>query len=299
MLSGRQRIVMLSVLMPWLAACGDSKEYLEGLIQNYGYIAYKTPLQEAGTGTLVGGSPSTLSLIAHQHTCFPESLNDEKTALRQRDYSTLPSTSQRVSIKGGAKADVLPQLSLLGNGSTNVQLQEVQRVDVEFNGVHVEYMDSIKLSQFYREKMTDICKDYLDKVGFIIQAIRIDQMKLEFFKENQQQIELSAQTVDNILDMNQGLNWTIEHNSTLVIKTPRYFGYQLGTLKRSDQGLAIYRATTTEADRFIFESMDIFTHKLDAASGSQLGAHPAQEFYWTLAALPGLAFPYDYSRVAN
>ena len=114
------------VLIPFLASCGDSSEYLEKLIQSYGYITYRTPLQESGTGTLVGGSPSSLSLIAHPETCFPYELNGEKTSLRRRDYSTLPSTQERVSIDGGTKADILKKLALLSPGvSGNVSLKEV------------------------------------------------------------------------------------------------------------------------------------------------------------------------------
>ncbi|MFK7825848.1 MAG: hypothetical protein AB8G05_16970 [Oligoflexales bacterium] len=279
-----------------LSSCGDSSEYLQKLIQSYGYISYRTPLQEAGTGTLVGGAPSSLSLIAHPDTCFPPDLNGEKTELRRRDYSTLPSSRERVSIEGGTKADILKQLSLLSPSvSGNVRLNEIQSVDIQFNGVHVEYMDAIRLSEFYREKMTNICKDYLDQVGFIIQAIRIDQMKLEFFKENQQQVELSLDNIEDILDIAPDLVWNIEQNRTLVIDTPKYIGYQLGTLKRDDEGLALFRATRTQGDKFIFESMDVFTKSLINGNAQRKEIDPMNSgFTVPLKDLGSLAFPYEY-----
>ena len=284
------------LLVGLLSSCGDSSEYLQKLIQSYGYISYRTPLQEAGTGTLVGGAPSSLSLIAHPETCFPLELDGEKTELRRRDYSTLPSTRERVSIDGGAKADILKQLSLLSPSvSGNVSLNEIQTVDVQFNGVHIEYMDAIKLSEFYREKMTSICKDYLDQVGFIIQAIRIDQMKLEFFKENHQQVELSLDNIEDILDIAPDLVWKIEQNRTLVIDTPKYLGYQLGTLKRDDNGLALFRATRTQGDKFIFESMDVFTKSLTNDKADRTEANQeAHGFLVSLKDLTSLNFPYEY-----
>lgn len=277
-----------------VSACGDANEYLQQLIQSYGYISYRTPLQESGTGTLVGGAPSSLSLIAHPNTCFPVELDGKKTGLRRKDYSTLPSTQERVSIEGGAKADILKQLSLISNVSGNVQLKEIQTVEVQFNGVHVEYMDAIRLSEFYREKMTNICKDYLDKVGFIIQAIRIDQMKLQFFKENRQQVELSLEKIEDILDIAPDLVWKIEQNSTLVIDTPKYLGYQLGTLKRKDDGLALYRATRTYDDKFVFESMDVFAKNLIDDGNTKTETNLESSFLVPLEALSTISFPYEF-----
>ena len=284
------------MLLPLLTSCGDTSEYLNQLIESYGYISYQTPLQESGTGTLVGGSPSSLSLIAHPDTCFPRELNGEKTGLRRRDYSTLPNTQERVSLEGGTKVDILKKLSLLTPGlSGDLSLNEVKTVDIQFNGVHVEYMDAIRLSQFYREQMTSICKDYLDKVGFIIQAIRIDQMKLQFYRENHQQIDLNLQKLEEILDISSDLDWKIEQNKTLVIDTPKYLGYQLGTLKRSDDGLAIHRATKTYNNKFIFESMDLFTSNNAYNKVENNDAHHKDHgFLVPLADFPFIEFPYEY-----
>ena len=164
---------------------------------------------------------------------------------------------------------------------------------MQLNEVHVEYMDAIQLSQFYREQMSSICKDYLDKVGFIIQAIRIEQMKLQFIRENHQIIDLNLKKVEEILDISSDIDWKIEQNSTLVIDTPKYLGYQLGTLKRDDDGLALYRATKTYNDRFIFESMDLFTSNFKTRKASGEESEKA-EFLVPFKDLSSVSFPYDF-----
>ena len=45
-------------------------DYFHEEIARYGYINYTTPLQYAGTGTMIGGSPKTMELIAHPEHVF-------------------------------------------------------------------------------------------------------------------------------------------------------------------------------------------------------------------------------------
>lgn len=227
-------------------------------IKKYGYIPYTTPLQYAGTGTLVGGSPSSLSLIASPETCFPNQINGVPTNLRQIDDSTLPHTVYKVSANGNANIKLFNFLSI-GNPiiSAGAQFGIVKTTELSMEGVHIEYMDSIKLSEYYPQ-MPAICREYLKHVGFIIQAIKVDKLSFKFYSSSGGAINLNLQNIQEIVNISANATWNIENSVTLNITTPKYIGYQLGKLQEQDQGLVLYRATRTVLNKFHFDPIDIF-----------------------------------------
>ena len=65
--------------------CSHPIDYFYKEVRKYGYIHYTTPLRYSGTGTLIGGQPSSMKIISHPHTCFPEEIEGQKTNLRFKD----------------------------------------------------------------------------------------------------------------------------------------------------------------------------------------------------------------------
>ena len=63
-------------------------------VAKLGYIAYQTPLQTAGTGTIVGGTPKTMSFVEADQKCFPDSIGTPDSPLRRLDPTTLPVISK-------------------------------------------------------------------------------------------------------------------------------------------------------------------------------------------------------------
>lgn len=267
------------ILIAGLFACSDGPmDFFNRQMQEYGYIAYQTPLQFAGTGTLVGGRPDALSIIAHPQTCFPSEVGGVRTGLRQRDESTLPTTHETITVEGGASVELFKALRVGSPSiSAGTRLKEVSAIELSFNGVHIEYIDAIRLAEFYRQSLSDICKDYLDQVGFIIQAIRVDQMEFKFFKKDEGRIAITADNIEEFVDISADTSWHIERSGSLVINTPKYVGYQLGSLKREDQGLVLQRATTTRFNRFIFEPINIFNKSENVQDPDQRAIPPMAE----------------------
>jgi len=251
-------IILLS--LTGLQGCSDDPMGLfNEQMEKYGYIAYQTPLQYAGTGTLVGGKPDSLSIIAHPQSCFPSEIDGIQTSLRRRDESTLPSTEESIVVEGGARIELFEALQVGSPSiSAGTRIKDIHTIQLSFRGVHIEYIDAISLAGFYRNSLSEICKDYLDRVGFIIQAIRIDQMEFRFFRKNQSRIAVGVDNIQEFIDISGDIQWTIERTGSLVIDTPKYIGYQLGALKREDRGLVLQRATSVRFNNFVFESVNIF-----------------------------------------
>ncbi|MBC61584.1 MAG: hypothetical protein CMP11_03930 [Zetaproteobacteria bacterium] len=242
--------------------CSHPLQYFYDEIHKYGYIHYTTPLKNSGTGTLIGGKPSTMELIAHPETCFPSSIDSEKTNLRYIDDGNLPSRYENIMVNSESHAEFF---KVMASASPSIKagskIKDVKQILLEMKGVKVEYIDSIKLLEFYQEKMPDICKEFLDHVGFIIQAIRVDELNFTFYNKQNGEFYLEAEKIKQFLDISIDVDWEIEKGTKLIIKTPKYIGYQLGSLRKKSKGFAFKRSTKTKDDKWVFEKISIYKNK--------------------------------------
>ncbi|MBI3558389.1 MAG: hypothetical protein HY074_19140 [Deltaproteobacteria bacterium] len=254
----KSKIVLLACCIVTFSGC-NPLDALNSQIQQTGHIPFQTPLAFSETGTLVGGTPSRLQLVAPPETCFPKTIDGVPTGLRFRDDTALPSTSHMTSVGFDANVKILKGLSA-ANGTLNagVNFSHVDKMELNFEGVHIEYMDSIKLTQLYREKMGSLCKDYLDQVAFIVQALQADKMSFKFYSKDGGGLSLSMDNIKGIVDIGVDLKFEITNSVELVITTPKYLGYQLGKLQRSDNGLAFFRSSRTQGDKFVFDPITVF-----------------------------------------
>jgi hypothetical protein len=254
-------LLLAAVLSVVCISCGKKISNLEVALKKYGYIPYATPLESAGPGTLIGGRPSQLSLIAPSNACFPEEFaNGESTHLHVSNSSELPTESFSFSTTDDANVQVLNFLKD-GTGVIDVGagFNMVSQMDLEMDGVSVESLDSIALTQYFESSMNPVCKQYLEQSGFIIQALKVSKLSFKFVDKTGANIKVDLPTLKQIVNLSAGLNFHIEEGTTLVIERPTYLGYQLGSLRQQDHGFALYRASQVERDRFIFQSLNVFT----------------------------------------
>jgi hypothetical protein len=258
----------LAVILPLLlfsTGC-NPLDALYGEIKAAGYIPYQNVMAHSATGALIGGTPSRLQLVAPPETCFPSTVNGVPTQLRYRDESQLPSQARYASVGFDANVQVLKGLSA-ANGTLNAgaQFSHVDKMEMSFEGVHIEYLDSVRVADFYRKNVPELCKEFLDKYAVIFQALQTDKMAFKFYSKDGGSIKLSTENIKEIVNVSADLSWEITNDVELVITTPKYLGYQLGRLQRRDNGIAIWRATRTCRDRFVFEWIHFFEDMKAAA----------------------------------
>ncbi|MBF0312765.1 MAG: hypothetical protein HQK52_05075 [Oligoflexia bacterium] len=255
----KSRILKLMTVFVILAAACGPLDILYKEIRRYGYINYPSPLEFAGPGTMVGGSPSRLSLVASPTTCFPDEINGEPTNLRRIDSTSIPQRSYRFQVSGKFKLGVIDFLQM-GNPVIGVgaEFNKVKSMDISMEGVHIEYLDAIRLTEYY-PKMPELCKRYLEYVGFVIQAIKVDRLLFKFRDVSGGAIKIDLENLDQIVDIGVDVKYTIDDQVTLNITTPKYIGYQLGKLQIKDEGMALYRASRINwRGKFVFRSINIF-----------------------------------------
>ncbi len=244
-------------------AFANPLDYLKNTIQKDGYILYQTPLTFSGTGTLVGGTPDAISIVSDPQTCFPDVMNGQSSNIRRVDSIDLGSISQTTSFDGTVGVDLLKFMNTANSiFKIGANVSGIQSVDLTFQGARIEYIDTIYLEEFYKNKMSDPCKKLLNSVGFVIQALRVDQMRFSFKNKSGAYINIAADGISQYFNIDMNVNYHIEQNYTLVIDTPKYIGYQLGRLQEEDKGLALYRAQKTFMNRYVFKSIAIFKEML-------------------------------------
>ena len=143
-------------------------------------------------------------------------------------------------------------------------------VNLELSGITLEYMSSIDISRWYNDGMSDLCKDYLDQVGFIIQSMSANKMILSIKKVGGLSVGITSETIAQYFQFQAGVNWQILDEYRVEITTPKYIGYQLGRLKKEDAGMVLYRAMSEKDDKFIFESIGIFQSETSSTKSSPL-----------------------------
>ncbi len=259
MIKNRYLIISL-IASALLSSCrSDPIKELQQEIQNLGYIPYTTPLSYSGTGTLIGGKPSQLQLIAPPERCFPSQINDYDTELRVVDETTLGSKTYEMSVSGDARFGLMKFLGFANSiGNIGLHFDRVKKIHLKMSGVKVEYLDSIQLAKYYREDLSETCKDFLDHVAFMVQALRVSKLSFQFENTEGYLIDLNTNLPSYYIDVALGFEWRISEKFTLEIKNPKYMGYQLGRLTRKDGGLALYRASTTNNNQFDFKPLDLF-----------------------------------------
>jgi hypothetical protein len=226
----------------------DPVSSLNALVKEYGYIGYQNPLDEAKSGTMLAGRPAALAFVAHAEDCFPE-----ERIPRYFDRSNFTKKHTYV-FKGG--------FGFLANAnglfSAGFNLKSNYLVNVEMTNMTIEYMSSIDVSRWYSEGMDEVCMNYLDDVGFVIQALKADNMKINIEKADGTKIGLDLNNIEEYFNFDVGVDWEITDSYNVEIKTPKYIGYQLGRLRLEDDGRSLYRAVEANDDQFIFERIALF-----------------------------------------
>jgi len=261
-----------------MSGCSPIEALLEE-IRQAGYIPFQNPMEFSGTGTLVGavgGKASKLTFVAPPETCFPEKLPDgTPTDLRVRDTTALPSQNRVVTVGFDVNVAVLQGLSS-ANGSlaAGASFNSVEKMEVSFEGAHIDYMDSVKLVKFYQQQMNPDCKPWLEKTGFIVQALEADKLSFKLYSKEGGSIKLTMDNLKSFIDISADLAFEIDNDVELVITTPKFLGYQLGKFQKIDNGSAYYRAASTRLDdTFDWQSIALFGDEdHDADNSADLGS---------------------------
>jgi hypothetical protein len=256
--------VMLFSCQPEPEVSSDPTKVLNDLVSPYGFIGFQNAMDrgESGThtGVLVGGRPNALAYVSNASSCFP-----------QNDF--LPRYEDRANIQKSYNYSFQGNLGFLTLGipllNGGLGIDKSMTINVEINGLVIEYLDSIDVTDWYREGMRSTCREYLEEVGFLIQTIHTESMKISIKRLGGTNVGLNADNINDFLQFEAGVNWQFVDNYTVEINTPHTLGYQIALMKPEDNGQALFRAMSVKDDAFIFEKIGFsdFFNQIDANLG--------------------------------
>ncbi len=233
-----------------LAGCDDNPgDAVDNILVDVGgYISFKNPVEDVRTGTIVGGRPSSLAYYAPGDECFPPD------HVRRHFNHEYLDRSYVNSFKGNVGFLSWGSSAITGGGSLSTE----HTVAIQINGVTVEYLNAPDITRYYRNGMDDICKDYLDEFGFIVQAAMTDKLSIAIYDRKNVKVHLDETNISDYLTISGDMDWEIVNNYRVDINTPHYLGYHLGQLRKRDDQMITRRARSAENDRFIFEDDGVF-----------------------------------------
>jgi hypothetical protein len=248
--------LLFALISAVLVSGCNQMSYVYKQIKQAGFIPFGIPLEQAGTGTILGGDPKTLQIIASPETCFRDETLPGDQKIRKSDPSSLGNYSHKVNVSGKATVDVQKFLNS-GNSplKASAAFSQLKNIDLEFKDVEVEYLDSVLLRDYYQTHMSDTCKTFLDNFGFIIQALKVGKMSFIVTNETGVLVDFTLEMPQKYFDIDASVKVEVIDKYTLEFTTPKYIGYQLGALRVEDSGFAFYRSTKTRFGKFVFENM--------------------------------------------
>lgn len=248
---------LLPLALVFVAGCQppakDPANAMNDLVKDFGYIGFQNPLSNASTGTLIGGKPSAVSFVAQANDCF-----SGEAITRHTDHSEYSKTYS-YTFQGSLG------FLLSGNPifSAGLNLNKNVFVKIELTGLITEYMSSIDVTDWYTAGMSNTCRQYLNDVGFIIQALKAEKLTMSFVDKSNNNINLNADNISQYIKFNIGTQWEIIDSTTVVVTTPKYIGYQLGRLRLEDDGRTLWRATSVKDQKYLFERIALFDDQLE------------------------------------
>lgn len=236
--------LFMSLLM--LAGCSSPKSYLEAEIEGVGYIPYPAPVSYAGVGTMVSGNGKTVSPLVPPDYCFPEGYG-----LRFVQDAELGDVYKNVELDFNAETN---EAINIGNTVLSLKLGAsfVRSVKLEFGKAEFEQLNMLALKRFYRTVGSgaafEDCRDLIEKrddgvgevgTAFVSSALKVEDMKFEFYSQTGALIDLEAR-LHEVVDISAGVGFEIENRYSLIIKSPKYIGYQLARRPQTDSGQVEY-----------------------------------------------------------
>lgn len=253
----RSRSIIFASVLIFLPGCDGKKEY-DKYISKQGYIPFQQPLADIGVGALIRGTPKQLSIVAPKERCFPSAYNGIPTEIRQVTATDLPEIAKNVSLQAGADAN-----AIAANGTPLFKMKAsasyVKTVDVHVEGASIEYLDEIIFTEWVNSYMSQACVDYLARGGtFVRQALRVDKMSFQFKDKLGGYIGLTADKVNQILDIEAHVQWEISSSYTLTIKTPKYIGYHIAKVDPDNPAFIAFVASSIKDGKFDFKSVNSY-----------------------------------------
>jgi hypothetical protein len=259
-------IVSLSLI----ASCNNPEKHYNNVIEDAGYISYKTPVSDTLPGALFSEStPDNLIFAGMHDECFPE---DHLRHLRKTD---IPQSLKKVSFSSSLDTGFFDEV---GNEifKLNYDSSLVKEVKLEMKGVTFEGMSFRRLARYFDSGMDFYCQEDLlsGDFTFVLGGMRVESLEFSFKNNANSSLKLTSEKLKELIDLDSDTSWEIRNDYTLVVNTPKYIGYHMGKIRLGNDGEKILSIATSykhQKNKYFYEDVYKFgLRRKGFASGSWL-----------------------------
>lgn len=218
------KLFILALMGLLLTSCGARQTYNK-IIEDLGFIAYRTPLASVGAGTIVKGKASDLLIYSAPETCLPNHLSDgSQTQVRWVADTELPSHVREVNFKFDAN---LNAIGINGNPLFKFKTSAtyVKSVQAKFMDAQVEFVNEFYFWQYFKSHMPEACRNAVLNYPVFWKSLKVGKMDYVFKSETGAALSLTISKIKEIIDFEPSVEWSLKDEFTLSITTPKYIGF--------------------------------------------------------------------------
>lgn len=245
----------LNVLLPLLLLLSFSgcKNPLEGFykyIQNDGFLPYRLPLQKAGPGTLIAGTPDNSLVMppSGSSKCFPKVEDGIASGLIIEDPTAIPSITNSIDLKTYADFSLAQEGFDISAGAEFSLAKSVSMYAI--NPVIVSFDYSALREHF--STLSDECKVDLKNKHLVIEALKVDRLHF-IFKDAKGSSFYAKLVLEKLIKVGAGYDLSIKNEVELAINSPMFIGLKLGKL--DDQGRIVAFANSVKNKQWKYVSI--------------------------------------------
>ena len=212
--------IIISIFL-LLTSCitGQVKQDLDTLIESKGYIPINPPRSDYSPGTLINSD----IVLASSNDVFPGQIpsNEPAVAAWLRHWNKTQNITSDLSLLGLLAPDYLTKLDKIKSGLSS---NNVSTIQVIFGDATIDVITPSKIQSNW-EEIPDHVKDYLiDGNQMILEAIKVNDLSVNFYDENGKSVNLSASRLSNILDTKFSFKLTSTEDGSIAVDEPVYLG---------------------------------------------------------------------------
>lgn len=216
-----------------IAMACNHKNIFKGYFENQHYSYMSVPYEN---GTFINELLNSQKdfILADPQECFPDQINGMATNIRK--YTNANWHSLKLKIKKNKNDDLI---NFLQNASPSINIgkffKKISKIEFTFNPGEISYLDKTQFINIY-PFISEKCHIYFSGetsanfYTFILSKIYSKSMSFKFINWIGKTIKINKNNIQDYLQLNPNIDWSIGNDYTVTINTPICVGTQAGLI---------------------------------------------------------------------
>jgi hypothetical protein len=250
------RVLLIALILPFIMSLTPvpTTPSLVETLKEQGYLPMSRlshapeVLSSSIVGALVGGGPERPTFIAPSSICFSAAEFRKVESIKSKERGNIFQIAPEelntfVNILRGSEPSI----------NTGHDFFRVKSILVEFDGYTKESLIPEKLAEHYNTKIPEVCRQYFNVVGFVVEALFVDRMKITLLDECGSPLVLSKGEMKRYVHIPQGVRYSIKNDTSVSILSSKVLAYKMGRIRSDDHEMGLYETSKVLQNKFVFK----------------------------------------------